>query len=343
MLIQYCLFMNRKLTCQCPIQLDTVLFTIYYPAADNAIPTKPNHPWVSRPVALAAEGYARFAHINNYFIRGIFTVALWAIAGSNTIPAKVDVPLYSNESDPDVDNSSRNNGPFPVIIFSHGMASSRTSYSQYCGELASRGYIVVAIEHRDGSSPATVVKKEGELQKNLLGITMAYLQEEPHVEMLDLKKGQLKLRQAEIEETVKVLRRINDGQGGEMFEANTRHEGQYLKRWEGKLDMDQVIMAGHSYGATGALQALKGGPFVSTIRPFAAGIILDPGKQSGPLNDDVKVPILVIHSNSWSAKPSVFFDRPHFDVVSELVQGVLKRGKDSWFLTSCSFLALCCR
>jgi len=61
------------------------------------------------------------------------------------------------------------------------------------------------------------------------------------------------------------------------------------------------------------------------------------GKSSGPLNHDIDVPILVIHSNSWSKKHSIFFGQPHFDAVKTLVEGVMKRGKDAWFMTSRKF------
>jgi platelet-activating factor acetylhydrolase len=94
-----------------------------------------------------------------------------------------------------------------------------------------------------------------------------------------------------------------------------------------------MIVAGHSYGATLALQALKGAP--SKALPFVGGVILDPGKQSGPLNDEIDVPIVIVHSQSWSAKHSIFQGRPHFSVVKDLVEKVLnEKKKYAWFVTA---------
>lgn len=289
-----------------------------------------HHPWVSRPIKLTAVGYAKFAHAVNYFINGIFTVGLWALVGSTTIPADVDAPFA---------RSVTGKGQ-QVIVFSHGMASSRTSYSQYCGELASRGHVVAAIEHRDGSAPATVIMMKEGPPKNLLNLQkeelvnfdLPFWEYQGFNEMSDLKKAQLNLRQAEIEETVRVIRLINEGKGQELYEANYKSEGRDLQHWTGKLDTDRMIIAGHSYGATGAMQALKRGP--TSKLPFYGGIILDPGKQSGPLEKDIRVPILVVHSESWSRDHSIFFGRPHFDVVHEIVSGVQKRGHPAWFMTS---------
>ena len=150
--------------------------------------------------------------------------------------------------------------------------------------------------------------------------------------MPKFKEEQLNFRQAEFEETIKILRSINEGHGSDIFHANSRDEGRQLEYWENRLDFEQLIVGGHSYGATGALQVLKGAP--SSSIPARGGIILDPGKSSGPLNHDIDVPVLVVHSNSWSSKHSVFFGRPHFDTVKELVGGVLSRTGASWFMTS---------
>ena len=38
--------------------------------------------------------------------------------------------------------------PLPVVMFSHGVAGMRTTYSAACCDLASHGYLVAAIEHR---------------------------------------------------------------------------------------------------------------------------------------------------------------------------------------------------
>jgi len=285
---------------------------------------------------LTAEGYARFAHINNFFTNHIFTFALWGLAGSTRIPAKVDVPLRtqkhaSGETTSSYDHDKHGKG-YPVIVFSHGMASSRTDYTQYCAELAARGYIVAAIEHRDGSGPGSVVQAKGQADRNVFHRDIKELQSAKELDTPALKKAQLDFRQAEIEETVRVLREINAGSGDMVFKNNPRTEGSDLDQWTGCLNVEEMTVGGHSYGATGALQTLRGGP--STALPFKGAIILDPGKSSGPLNDDVRVPILIVHSNSWSKKHSIFYGQPHFEVVRELAQNVLKRGHAAWFATS---------
>ncbi|KAF2432322.1 PAF acetylhydrolase [Tothia fuscella] len=303
-------------------ELETVLFTIYYPALKTSRPNKPNHKWIPSPISLTAKGYARFAHVDNFIIRPIFHLALWGLAGSISIPAKVDVPLLEKDDEPP---------KFPIMVFSHGMASSRTQYSHYCGELASRGFVIAAIEHRDGSGPGTIIMNDGQ-ERKLLHFDKADVVSDPPMTTAKIKEEQLAFRDAEIKETIKVFQSINAAEGDEMFRVNPRKEGQHLQRWSNRLDFDHLLIGGHSYGATGVLQALKGPP--SESNPAVGGIALDPGKSSGPLNHDISVPILVVHSNSWSKSHSIFFGRPHFDTVKELVEEVKKRVGASWFMTS---------
>lgn len=95
-----------------------------------------------------------------------------------------------------------------------------------------------------------------------------------------------------------------------------------------RLDMSAVTVAGHSYGATGALQALKNAP--SEEMPINGAIALDPGKGSGPLNDQIDVPTLVMQSGEWTEKQVEFYGQGwHFDVVLEVV----KKAKTGWFMT----------
>jgi platelet-activating factor acetylhydrolase len=58
----------------------------------------------------------------------------------------------------------------PLVIFSHGLAGTRNTYSQYCSALASRGYVVLAIEHRDGSGPAVSIPDSVDSSSTSTGI-----------------------------------------------------------------------------------------------------------------------------------------------------------------------------
>jgi len=147
----------------------------------------------------------------------------------------------------------------------------------------------------------------------------------------ELKEQQLAFREAEMEETVRVLRLLNDGEGERLREANPRGEGISLPMFEDRLDVNRSVVAGHSYGATGTMRALKDAP--SHALPFQGAIVLDPGKSSGPLNDKITVPTLIINSGSWTKSQSDFYGRPHFEVVRERMENLLERGKAAWFMT----------
>ncbi|GFP59075.1 platelet-activating factor acetylhydrolase homolog 2 [Trichoderma asperellum] len=325
----------------------TTLFSLYYPIDKSVKERRRRHDWFARPLSLIAAGYAKYAHVNNFFIRPIFTFGLWFVAGGITIPANVDAPLlgttatikteaeWTQGESTKVELRKRDHvEQFPVMVFSHGDASSRRDYTHYVGELASRGYIIAAVEHRDGSCPGSLMRIKGEKDKQLLHFKAAELLSDPPMDTEKYKQEQLAFRDAEILETINILRAINSGQGDDIFSRNSRSEGSYLHSWAGRLDFGNLTIGGHSFGATGALQALKHAP--SDINPAIGGVILDPGKQSGPLNALIDVPLLIVHSNSWSKQHSAFYDRPHFDTVKDLALSVLRRipSHSSWFLTS---------
>jgi platelet-activating factor acetylhydrolase len=315
-------------------QIDTILCSIFYPSETGATTSKPKHPWVPKPTALYGEGYARLAHMDSCTAKHLFTLGVSMLVGGHKIRAQVDVKLHGPAA-PDADEKPPLEIPdnvglprFPVVVLSHGTASTRTGYTHFCGELASRGFLVVAVEHRDGSGPGSLVMSGG-AAKYVHYITEDILSPQPMTSRL--REMQLAMRQAEVQEAVKILRSINEGHGAAILELNSRNEGDTLRDWKNRIDFSRMTIAGHSFGATLALQILKGIP--SHDLPFNGGIMFDPGKASGPLNADIEVPILVVHSQTWSSKHTLFHGKPHFETVKNLVQGVKDRVNAAWFLT----------
>lgn len=315
---------------------ETVLATLYYPTSKTFRSKRQRYYWFPKPISITAQGYARLAGADNFITRPIFTFELWAIGGSITIPAEVDAPI--------LDMKDAEEDKFPVMVFSHGFASSRTDYTNYLGELASRGHVIAAIEHRDGSGPGSMVTyvdsdDDAPKDRKVLPIKAKDLKEE--MDTPEFKATQLAFRDAEIQGAIDLLAAVNTNTS-ELIQSNSRspRSNPYttLSMWKDRLDFSLLTIGGHSYGATGALQALSTtNNTLSTdeskeSKPKAtAGIILDPGKSSGPLNNHTIQPLLIIHSNSWSRTHSPFHGRPHFDTVRDVA---LLSPKPSWFLTS---------
>jgi platelet-activating factor acetylhydrolase len=117
--------------------------------------------------------------------------------------------------------------PFPVIIFSHGLGGNRLVYSSICSDLASHGFIVAAIEHREGSAS---------LARGIEDEWIKYDNVPP--EVWGFRHHQLRHRVSEIKLCLAALDEI----------ARYGHNGSKKPDFKGKLNMDSLVMAGHSFG-----------------------------------------------------------------------------------------------
>ncbi|SCZ91003.1 BZ3500_MvSof-1268-A1-R1_Chr1-3g02466 [Microbotryum saponariae] len=278
------------------LQLDTILCTLFYPVDPQNSEGKGRMPWVQRPIFTTAQGYAHSLQQKTWLLR----LAMVVFARNKYLPAEIDAPLLpgtpsaagaqhstpersSSSTSPKTANpNSSSSSAFPLLIFSHGLSGTRTTYSQYCGELASRGYVVAAIEHRDGSGPSSIINLEEGKQK-----VVGYYQTDdlifpppnPTLSQLAYRREQLVMRLSEIEELIKILSRLNDGEGASLAQQNRRAPstdpsyGKQLSEWKGRLDFGKMSMVGHSFGATTTLEVLWAG---RKRFDFARGAPLDP-------------------------------------------------------------------
>lgn len=287
------------------LQLETVLFTIYYPAGEPPAGKKPSRElWLGRPRLGIAHGYGKFASLGvagvPIFLPTMFTkLPAWRNASlADTLPENVKSREGGTNATADQGRRgcSGSAPKFPLLFFSHGLGGTRTMYSSVCGEFASYGFIVCAVEHRDGSGPRSYVNhppdagcvleeekpgahhERGPVKRKNGYDIVDYIfpkynpydtspKNDKGVDH-DLRNAQMDLRMAEIEEAYEILRLINDGRGEAVATRNLRHKGSKassshgLKEvdwavWKDRIHLDHVTALGHSFGAATTVEMLR--------------------------------------------------------------------------------------
>ena len=140
-------------------------------------------------------------------------------------------------------------GAHPVVVFSHGYTATFTDYTFLFEDLASRGYLVVSIDH---TYEATAVAfPDGRFVKSVFG---SYLAKDS---LRNDEKGFSFATRARLRDVKFVV--------DELGRLNRQEDNPFT----GKVDESRVAIAGHSLGALTALLSLEREP------RFAAGILID--------------------------------------------------------------------
>ncbi|XP_015743317.1 platelet-activating factor acetylhydrolase isoform X1 [Python bivittatus] len=253
-----------------------IFLRLYYPS-QNCMNNE-DTTWIPRKEYY----YGLSDFLNIYRKLGEFIFARYV--GSVTCPAKWNAEFKPGEK-------------YPLIIFSHGLGAFRTLYSAICIEMASQGFVVAAVEHRDQSSSATYYCKENsnleakpppsELHKEWI----YYRKLKANEDEVSLRRKQVQQRADECIRALDLLLEINSGNPA-MNVLPLNFNWSLLKD---SIDLQKIAAMGHSFGAATAIETL------SKDARFQCGIALD--AWMFPLSDEVypKIhqPLLFINSEKF--------------------------------------------
>eukprot|EP00816_Leptocylindrus_hargravesii_P004996 CAMPEP_0196806900 /NCGR_PEP_ID=MMETSP1362-20130617/6834_1 /TAXON_ID=163516 /ORGANISM="Leptocylindrus danicus, Strain CCMP1856" /LENGTH=469 /DNA_ID=CAMNT_0042180585 /DNA_START=107 /DNA_END=1516 /DNA_ORIENTATION=- len=153
--------------------------------------------------------------------------------------------------------SSKTTKKFPLAFYSHGLTGNSFSYSYQAASLAAQGYVVMLVEHRDGSAAMTV-KEDGRVVE--FDRAPAKMWVENRIEHDRYRRKQTVFRATEMIAASRALIKLND--------TNPDVLSQLGIDFCTRLDTECGILAcGHSFGGATALS------FAVRVPEFCAGVV----------------------------------------------------------------------
>lgn len=149
---------------------------------------------------------------------------------------------------------------WPAVIFSHGLAGNRTTYSHICSSMASHGLVVAAPEHRDGSCPVTYLSPTTTTPAGPCKKLYTKISHTPSNAVYRARDEQLRVRTWELGLLIEALAKIDDGSASGNLRSPKETPTDAVSWFRGLIDIrtpGKVTFAGHSFGAATTLQLVK--------------------------------------------------------------------------------------
>lgn len=272
---------------------------LYYPSAQDDVKDRALQWPLWLPMKEYLNGYARFLGMWAFLFRLIFRL----VVGDVYIPAAWKAMPVKGRT-------------FPVVVFSHGLGGCRTSYSTICAELASHGFIVAAVEHRDHSACISFYLKDEKTSQlaenmdipdrsNLVPATgtmntviewVLYQKVRKPQKEYPIRNRQVFQRSRECIKALDLLLALNNGDHVvNLIDAN------FTSSWfQGILDTSRVAMVGHSFGGVTII------PTLASDKRFKVGVALDawmfPVREEDGIFNSINQPIIFVNMEKFQTE-----------------------------------------
>ncbi|KAK1153149.1 platelet-activating factor acetylhydrolase 2, cytoplasmic-like isoform X2 [Acipenser oxyrinchus oxyrinchus] len=255
-------------------------FRLYYPCKpEEGVEEQPL--WI--PKYEYVVGMADYMSLNKRWCVPLLNLAF----GSFRVPVSWNAPVIPGRR-------------FPLIIFSHGLGAFRTLYSAVCLAMASHGFLVAAVEHRDQSACATYHYQKGPPESPHDPLHEEWV----HYRRLEQGEKEFKLRNCQVhqrvEECVRALDLLSDINSGKSVPDTLQCDFD-LASLKDCVDLQKVGVMGHSFGGATSLVAL-----VKDAR-FRCAVALDAWMFpiENELYPQVRRPVFFINTESFQTTDSV--------------------------------------